>query len=138
VKRASKETLAGRRYLNLQREAKLEKTRSLDLPATRTISGGRAFQQAIVSEILNPKTAPFFLAFLPQFVHPDNGPAIPQFALLGGVFVMMSAAYSSLLAAGAGSVGRWLRRHRAIGRWQGKVIGTIFVGLGVRLALEKR
>lgn len=117
----------------------LEKTRPLDLPVPqKKISAGGAFRQAIVSEILNPKTALFFLAFLPQFVHPDKGPAIPQFAVLGCVFVMMSAAYTSLLAACAGSFGQWLRRHRALARWQGKVIGTIYVGIGVRLALETR
>jgi threonine/homoserine/homoserine lactone efflux protein len=116
----------------------LDKTQSLELPMTRPTSAGHAFRQAVLTEVLNPKTALFFLAFLPQFVRADDGPAIAQFAVLGGVFVAMSATYTSLLAAGAGSFGRWLRRHRAIGRWQGKVIGSIYVGIGVRLALEKR
>ena len=116
----------------------LEEAGSLQVPAARAVSAGRAFQQAILSEILNPKTALFFLAFLPQFVHPENGPAATQLAVLGIVFVIMSAAYTSLIAVGAGSFGRWLSRYRAIGRWQGKVIGTIYVGLGVRLALQKR
>ena len=116
----------------------LEKAQSLEVLPARAVSAGWAFRQAVVTEILNPKTALFFLAFLPQFVHPDHGSAIPQFAVLGGVFVAMSAAYTSLLAAGAGSFARWLRRHRALARWQGKVTGTIYVGLGVRLALEKR
>jgi len=115
-----------------------EKSQSLHLPAARAVSPGRAFVQAILSEILNPKTALFFLAFLPQFVHPENGPVIAQLATLGAVFVLMSAAYTTLIAVGAGSFGRWLARYRAIGRWQGKVIGSIYVGLGVRLALQER
>ena len=116
----------------------IEKTESLHLPSARPVSAGRAFQQGILSELLNPKTALFFLAFLPQFVHPENGPAAPQLAVLGTVFVVMSAAYTSLIAAGAGSVGRWLRRFSAIGRLQGKVIGTLYIGLGIRLALQKK
>ncbi len=116
----------------------LEEAEPLRLPAARAVNAGRAFRQAILSEILNPKTALFFLAFLPQFVHPENGPTVTKLAALGTVFVIMSAAYTSLIALGAGSFARWLSRHRAIGRWQGKVIGTIYVGLGVRLALQKR
>jgi threonine/homoserine/homoserine lactone efflux protein len=88
--------------------------------------------------MLNPKTALFFLAFLPQFVHPENGPAIAQFAWLGLIFVAMSAAYTSLIAVGAGALAHWLSRHRNVGRWQGKIVGTIYLGLSVRLALQER
>jgi threonine/homoserine/homoserine lactone efflux protein len=119
-------------------ETRLDGAGSLQLPAARAITAGRAFRQAILSEVLNPKTALFFLAFLPQFVHRENGSVTLQLAVLGAVFVIMSAAYTSVIAAGAGSVGRWLSRYRAIGRWQGRVIGTIYVSLGVRLALQKR
>jgi threonine/homoserine/homoserine lactone efflux protein len=123
-------------YLGVR--AFLEKGESLHLPAARPIEAGQAFRQGIFSELLNPKTALFFLAFLPQFVRPENGAAIPQFAVFGAIFVVMSAIYTSFLAVGAGYVGRWLTRHSAIGRWQGKIIGTVYVGLGVRLAFERR
>jgi len=116
----------------------LEKTELSQLAAAAPITAVTAFRQGILSEILNPKTALFFLAFLPQFVHPENGPVIVQFAVLGVVFAIMSAAYTSLLAIGAGAFARWLSRYRGFARWQGKVIGTIYLGLGVRLALEKR
>jgi threonine/homoserine/homoserine lactone efflux protein len=122
-------------YLGVR--AFLEKTELSQLAAA-PITAVTAFRQGILSEILNPKTALFFLAFLPQFVHPENGPVIVQFAVLGVVFAIMSAAYTSLLAIGAGAFTRWLSRYRGFARWQGKVIGTIYLGLGVRLALEKR
>ncbi len=77
----------------------------------------------------------FFLAFPPQFVHPESGPAVIQFAVLGLVFVMSGAAYTSLIALGAGPLGQWLARHRSIGRWQGRVVGGVYLGLGVKLAL---
>jgi threonine/homoserine/homoserine lactone efflux protein len=116
----------------------IEKGHELQLAPTRRIDAGRAFRQAILAEVLNPKTAIFFLAFLPQFVHPDHGFVVSQFAVLGLIFVAMSAGYTSLIALAAGSVSRWLRRHSRIGRWQGRAVGTIYIALGVRLALEER
>jgi threonine/homoserine/homoserine lactone efflux protein len=123
-------------YLGLR--AFFEKAEAVDLPRARAVDVGQAFRQAILAELLNPKTALFFLAFLPQFVHLSNGPAMTQFALLGFVFVGMSAAYTSLLAIGAGSIGGWLSRHRKVGRWRGKVVGAIYLGLGIRLALQEQ
>jgi threonine/homoserine/homoserine lactone efflux protein len=116
----------------------LEKSGVLALPTTRSVSVARAFRQAVLAEVLNPKTALFFLAFLPQFVHPASGSAVAQFAGLAFIFVAMSAVYTSLLALVAGSFGRWLTRHRGIGRWQGKVVGMIYLGLGIRMAAQQR
>lgn len=130
---------AGAAYLIfLGIRAFIEKSDALHLVASRPIDISRAFRQAIAAELLNPKTALFFLAFLPQFVHPGHGDIVAQFAMLGLIFVAMSAGYTSLIALAAGSVGRWLDRHRRIGRWQGHVIGTIYVALGLRLAFEER
>ncbi len=123
-------------YLGLR--SILEKAEPLDVPSVRAVGPASAFRQAVLTEMLNPKTAIFFLAFLPQFVHPRHGPAIIQLATLGLIFVGMSAAYSSLVALCAGSFGRWLRRHRSIGRWQNRIVGTIYLGLGLRLAMESR
>lgn len=123
-------------YLGLR--ALFEKSSAIDLPAARAIHASVAFRQAILAEVLNPKTALFFLAFLPQFVHSERGSAVIQFAVLGLIFVGMSAIYTSLIAVVASSFGRWLARHRGIGRWQGKIVGTIFLGLGVRLAIQER
>jgi threonine/homoserine/homoserine lactone efflux protein len=130
---------AGAAYLILLGlRAFLEKSRDLDLPSARAVDPPRAFAQAILAELLNPKTALFFLAFLPQFVRPEHGSIVAQFSILGLVFVVMSAAYTSSLALAAGQASGWLKRHRGIGRWQGRVVGTIYVALGVRLALEER
>ncbi len=115
-----------------------EKAQSLDMPATQAITPMRAFRQGFFTEILNPKTALFFLAFLPQFIHPESGPVVVQLALLGAIFVGLSICVTSLLAVGAGTIGGWLRQNRSIGRWQGKVIGTIYVALGLRLALQQQ
>ncbi|MDM9649073.1 LysE family translocator [Rhizobium sp. S163] len=116
----------------------LDKQGSLELAKASKITASQAFRQAIFAEILNPKTALFFLAFLPQFISPSNGAVVPQFAILGLTFVVMSMGYTSILAVAAGGVAGWINKHRQIGRWQGKVIGSIYLALGARLALQHR
>ncbi|MBR0796757.1 LysE family translocator [Bradyrhizobium jicamae] len=118
--------------------ALFEKSNDLTMPTSQPVDARRAFRQAIWAEMLNPKTALFFLAFLPQFIHPDHGSAIAQFATLGLIFVAMSAAYTSLLALAAGRISPWIRRNRSIGQWQGRVVGTIYIALGIRLAFQER
>jgi threonine/homoserine/homoserine lactone efflux protein len=118
--------------------ALLERSDDLHLTSSRPVGTTRAFRQAVLAEVLNPKTALFFLAFLPQFVHPDHGSVLSQLAALGLIFVIMSAAYTSMIALAAERVSRGLSRHRRVGRWQGRVIGTIYIALGIRLAIQER
>lgn len=108
------------------------------VPATPAVSAARAFWQAIPAEVLNPKTALFFLAFMPQFVHAERGQALGQFLVLGLVFVAMSLVYSSALAVVARYLGRAVGRLRWLNRWKGKIIGTIFVSLGMRVAFQQQ
>ena len=96
----------------------------------------RAFLQAIPAEALNPKTALFFLAFLPQFTHPEHGSALAQLITLGLIFATMSAVYTVLLALSVRPLGRITRRLRWLVRWQGKLVGSIFIGLGLKVALQ--
>ena len=104
-------------YLGIR--ALLEKSASLALPKSRQLSAAKAFRQAILAEVLNPKTALFFLAFLPQFVHPAQGSVVAQFAQLGLLFVIMSASLHQPACARAQALSAaWLTRHRNIGRWQ--------------------
>lgn len=105
---------------------------------TPSISAARAFRQAVLTEVLNPKTALFFLAFLPQFVRPENGSTVLQLAVFGIVFVLLGLVSTVVFAVGAGRLGNLLRRHSAIAKWQGKVVGTIYCAIGARLALQER
>lgn len=95
----------------------------------------RVFAQGVVVNVLNPKTALFFLAFLPQFVDPDRGHASLQIALLGSTFAALGMVTDSIWAIGAGSAGDVLRRSRRFARVQRYVSGSVFVGLGVVTAL---
>lgn len=85
------------------------------------------FLQGVVVNVLNPKTALFFLAFLPQFVDPDRGPVALQTAFLGVVFIVLGVLSDGAYALAAGSARRWLRVDR-------RVAGTVYVGLGMAAA----
>lgn len=102
------------------------------------VSAGEAFRQGILSEVLNPKTALFFLAFLPQFVQPENGSVALQLITLGAIFVLLGLVSTVVFAMGAGKLGSFLRRHPIVLKWQGKVVGTIYCALGARLAFLDR
>ncbi|MEM8731473.1 MAG: LysE family translocator [Pseudomonadota bacterium] len=123
-------------YLGLR--AILEKE-SVDLGQGRVpITAAQAFRQAILAEILNPKTALFFLAFLPQFVSPENGYVVLQLTILGVVFALLGLLSTVVYSVAAGGLGSFLRRHPKVLKWQGKVVGGIYCALGLRLAFQER
>ena len=91
------------------------------------------FAEGVLVNVLNPKTALFFLAFLPQFVDPSR-PVTPQVLLLGGMFQGLGFLTDSTFALLAGTLGRALRARRGslrLGRW---VAGGVYIGLGVATA----
>jgi threonine/homoserine/homoserine lactone efflux protein len=82
---------------------------------------GDPFRQGVLTELLNPKTALFFLTFLPQFAQPDHGAVAPQLLALGAVSVMLNSSADLIVAAVAGRArgalragSRWVRRQRAL------------------------
>jgi len=95
----------------------------------------RAFMRGVVVNVLNPKTALFFLAFLPQFVDPDRGGVWSQVLVLGLAFVGLGLVSDSLYALAAGTVGNLLRRKRRVVRF---FSGGVYVTLGVAASLAKR
>jgi len=123
-------------YLGVR--AFLAKPSDPTLPKTKAVAPARAFLEAIPAEVLNPKTALFFLAFMPQFVHPEHGSAFAQFMVLGLIFVALSSVYTTLLALAIKPLGRVLKRVSGLARWQGKIIGVIFVSLGLKVAAQQR
>ena len=97
----------------------------------------RAYRQGVVVSVLNPKTALFFLALLPQFVDPA-GPVRAQLALLGVVFVAILLAGDIVWGLLSGTAGSVLRRSRAFLSVQRWVSGSLFVALGVLAAFTGR
>ncbi|MBK5542443.1 LysE family translocator [Pseudomonas sp. TH05] len=102
------------------------------------VASRQAFFQAVGAEVLNPKTAIFFLAFLPQFIHPESGSSLSQFAVLGLIFSGLSAVYTSLLSIAIRPLSQCLKGLSRLRRWEGKIIGTLFVGLGVKVAFQQQ
>jgi threonine/homoserine/homoserine lactone efflux protein len=94
--------------------------------------------QGILSEVLNPKTALFFLAFLPHFVHPDTAPAPLVLALLGVIAVAMAMVVDLLVAVFAGSLGARLTHNPRWRTRQRLASGLTMIGLGGALALAER
>lgn len=97
-----------------------------------------AFRQGVIAEVLNPKSALFFLAFLPQFVKPENGFVSLQLLILGVLFVVMGLLSTIVVAVGAGKLSAILRNKPSIQRRQGKFVGVIYCSLGARLAFQER
>jgi threonine/homoserine/homoserine lactone efflux protein len=106
-----------------------------ELAETPAASGARLFGQGVVVNVLNPKTAIFFLAFLPQFVNPARGPIAIQIVLLGACFIALGivsdGSYALLASALAGRLRRTPRARRALDRSS----GVMLVGLGAYAAL---
>src|SRR6266704_2692400 len=94
----------------------------------------RIYGQGLLVNLLNPKTALFFLAFLPQFVDPSRGAVAFQIAFLGLLFTLMGLTSDGLYALVAGTAGRWVKGNGHYLRWERYVTGGVFIGLGVTAA----
>ncbi|MGD8405385.1 MAG: LysE family translocator [Anaerolineales bacterium] len=96
----------------------------------------RIYSQGVLVATLNPKTALFFLAFLPQFVDPSAGAVTLQFLTLGGLFVLMAIVTDSMYALMASTAGSWLKKNKSFLRADRYVVGSVYIGLGVTAALS--
>jgi len=112
-----------------------------DRAPTLVVAGGprslhRVFFEGALVNILNPKTALFFLAFLPQFVSPSAGPVTAQVLFLGGVFLLLALSTDTVWSLLASTAASWLVRHPAFPSSERYVTGSIYVGLGVAAAVS--
>jgi threonine/homoserine/homoserine lactone efflux protein len=98
----------------------------------------QAFTKAMITGILNPKVALFFLAFLPQFVNPARGFAFWQFLTLGAILALLDTGYETMLAIVASMLSQRLILNPHFMLWRQRLTGAVLVGLGVRLALTQR
>jgi threonine/homoserine/homoserine lactone efflux protein len=107
----------------------------VEVDARGPASGRRLFWQGAVVNILNPKTALFFLAFLPQFVDPSAGPIAPQMLVLGTLLVGLGVVSDGTYALVAAGAGRRLRETAAARRLLDRLSGGVFITLGLVAAL---
>lgn len=99
---------------------------------------GRNFRDGVIVNLFNPKAALFFFAFLPQFVDPTKGRVALQFLGLGLLFEVLGVMSDSTYALLAGTIGNWLRTNERIRRAQRYLTGSVYLGLGVAMALSGR
>jgi threonine/homoserine/homoserine lactone efflux protein len=116
----------------------VRKWRERDEPAERVASArSRLYLRGLVVQLLNPKIAIFFLAFLPQFVDSSHGPVAAQVLVLGTLFTLLAVLSDGAYVLLAGALGRWLRGGRRARRRLARLSGGVFIGLGVTAALNR-
>jgi threonine/homoserine/homoserine lactone efflux protein len=103
----------------------------------RRVSARAAFVQGMLTNVLNPKVALFFLAFLPQFIDSAAATKIPAFLVLGFTFVTTGTIWCLILAWSAGTISRRLRANQTAAAWLNRTLGGLFVALGLRLATSR-
>jgi threonine/homoserine/homoserine lactone efflux protein len=124
-------------WLGLQRLLTQDEEDDLAVVESERLS--RVFLQGVVVNVLNPKTALFFLAFLPQFVDPARGAAWTQIVVLGATFVAVGLCTDSSYALLGGTAGDWLRRKSqgASFRWMRRYVpGGVYIALGAAMAVS--
>jgi threonine/homoserine/homoserine lactone efflux protein len=131
--------LAGAAYLTyLGIRMILERTpASTEAAAFQRESGWAIYRAGFLTNLLNPKVALFFMAFLPQFVAPAAESRVLAFLFLGAVFIFNGTLWCLVLVWSASAVSSRLRRHASHGLALKRATGVVFVGLGVRLAVSK-
>jgi threonine/homoserine/homoserine lactone efflux protein len=106
-------------------------------PENVVLSGrSQLFLKGMLVQLLNPKIAIFFVAFLPQFVDSSRGPIAPQILVLGTIFTALAVLSDGAYVLLAGAVGGWLRTGRRARRSLAKLSGGVYIGLGVTAALS--
>jgi threonine/homoserine/homoserine lactone efflux protein len=103
-----------------------------------TVSSHQLFWQGVLSNVLNPKIAIFFLAFLPQFVDKESGQVTLQLILLGLTFACFGLCFLVAVGYSSGAIGSWLTRRPHYSPLLQRLAGGVLIGLGVRLALTEQ
>lgn len=107
-----------------------------DVPSTQPQRLGRSYVEGLITNVLNPKVPVFFLAFLPQFIRPGD-PVVAKSFLLVGILYAEGLTWLVLVSLFVARIARWLLRPEVQRRFE-MLTGAVFIGLGTRIALERR
>jgi threonine/homoserine/homoserine lactone efflux protein len=129
---------AGAAYLMfLGIKALVNRGETLAAPDVSPMSVGRIYRQGVLTNVLNPKVAVFFLAFLPQFVDPLAGSGPIPFLVLGGLFVFGGTLWCLVVAVSAATATRAIRENARWVRWLERVAGCVYIALRLNLLRSK-
>jgi RhtB (resistance to homoserine/threonine) family protein len=106
------------------------------VPAPQAVKMKSVFLQGFLTNVLNPKVALFFLAFLPQFVDPGASNKALAFLFLGFVFIVNGTLWNLFIAWSAARAARSINRSGRCAHWLNRVVGATFICLGIRLAIK--
>jgi len=98
----------------------------------------KIYKQGVLTNVLNPKVALFFLAFLPQFINPDFAQGAIPFLILGLTFMITGTIWCLFLAYSSSLITGAMRKNNKIGKIMQKLSGLIFIGLGLKLLTNKQ
>jgi threonine/homoserine/homoserine lactone efflux protein len=130
---------AGAAYLlYLAWQAFTASSSKFDGEAAKSETAVKQFFRGFTLCIANPKITIFFLAFLPQFVVPENGAIVAQFYQLGGLMVLVTLVVFGSVAIAAGSLGAWIKGSPKTQIWLNRISGIVFVSLAFRLASAEK
>lgn len=122
--------------LRILRDSRRERSTLLTVDAP-AMSGRRAFAHGISTNLLNPKMVTLTIVFLPQFVNPDLGGVWLQFAVLGLILLTLEFVVDGTVGVLAGRIADWLRTRARVRRRLDAATGSIFIGLGLKVGLER-
>ncbi|HZF62944.1 MAG TPA: LysE family translocator [Chitinophagaceae bacterium] len=124
-------------YLGLK--SILNRRRSFEVKhQLKPLSLQKIFWQGVLTNMLNPKVALFFLALLPQFINVHKGNTSLQILFLGAWFNVVGTIVNILVAVLFGSVGRWLLKFPYFVQWQERITGIFLIGIGIKVALSSK
>lgn len=129
---------AGAAYLLYLAFMTLKSSSSIRFEQAPDLPNSALFRRGFVMNVLNPKVAMFFLAFLPQFIVPGAGEVSLQMIVLGLVFMLQAVVIFGLIGYFSGSIGSFVMSRPRVARWFDWLTAGVFASLGVRLALAER
>jgi threonine/homoserine/homoserine lactone efflux protein len=104
----------------------------------KQVSNRKIYISGILTNILNPKVALFFLAFMPQFIDPNYVESSLPFIILGLTFLLTGTIWCVVLAIFASKLSNRIRKNYKIRMWMDKITGSMFIILGIKLAMSKK
>ena len=108
------------------------------IEALPPMSFRKIFFQAMLTNVLNPKVAIFFLSFLPQFIDPGSAFLKEQIGFLGLWFAVQGTLVLIIVASLTGAFRKMLQHNKNFWNWQERITGIILVGLGIRMLFSKK